>query len=672
MKTITPPDELKKIFASDLKFIQDAVAEYYPDFNQRRRNKIGNAFWFAAVAHDGQTRFSGEPYFTHPIAATKILLQIKPDIDTVCSCLMHDVIEDTDITAQEMEDRFGEDIRFLCEGVEKVAKVRLRGQEREHESLRKLFVAMAQDIRVIFIKLADRIHNLQTLEHVRPEKRKRIANESINIYASVAEKLGLYEFKHQIEDLCFKNLNPEIYEDIAKQTEQSFAVQEKFLKEAKVQIAKVLKKENIPYRQISGRYKNLYSIYEKLKRKNFSHVSEIFDLVGIRIILQETGDCYRCLGAIHGTWKPIAARFKDYIAVPKPNGYQSLHTTVLGIAKSTSPTEIQIRTEKMHLDAEFGPAAHWAYKQTRSSNFDDGYLEKMSWLPATIEAQDQETKKTNQFFNRISASLSQDRIHVFTPKGDIKNLVKGATIIDFAYAIHSDLGHTCIAGKINGAIKPLSHELKNGDVVEIVTRQGRGPNPLWLNFAKSPSARGHIRGYLNKHQIKTVPKEANLHSEKTLEKKIKTVSEKSPIKKAKKKTEIFIGGEKTGNFHLASCCKPKVKDIIVAYVPRGNQFSVHRQDCKTLNRLDPERILEANFIHTKVIIIEGTDRTGMMRQIFDALEHNDQNIIASKLRTDGPAGNEIQWRITVESPSLDDYQKAVKALQSIPNVNLVK
>jgi len=662
------PKELQKLFASDLKFITDQIAIYYPKFSQRQREKIGKAFWYAAIAHDGQKRFSGEPYFTHPIAATKILLQIKPDIDTVCACLMHDVIEDTEITSKDVEKAFGADIRFLCEGVEKISKVRLKGPEREHESLRKLFVAMAKDIRVIFIKLADRIHNLQTLDHVRPEKRQRIAQESMKIYASVAEKLGLYEFKHQIEDLCFRWLYPDHYTEIEAQAKQSIDAQKNFIRKACKELSKTLKKEGIQYVQVSGRYKNLYSIYEKLKRKNFSHVSEIFDLAGLRIIVKQNSDCYRCLGAIHGHWKPIATRFKDYIAVPKPNGYQSLHTTVLGVAESKVPTEIQIRTEKMHLDAEFGPAAHWAYKRTRSSTFDKNYLEKMSWLPDKIR-RDSESSKAEQFFEKISKSLTEDRIHVFTPKGDIKNLVKGATIVDFAYSIHSDLGHTCIAGKINGAIKPLSHELKNGDVVDIVTRTGRGPNPLWLNFAKSPSARGHIRGYLNRHHIKTLSREANPIDERP-PKKPKPVKS-TPRKTKTRKRELFIGGEKTDNFHLSSCCNPTSKDAIIAYVTRGTRFSIHRANCKMIDRLEPERILDAHFVITNHLKIKATDRAGMMREIFGILERNQQNIIASKLEFDKKQKNKVEWNITVESQSRADFAQVQKELKQVPNIEYV-
>lgn len=670
MTNITPPEHLQKLFEADLKSILASVKKYYPGFNREQRQRITKAFWYSAIAHDGQVRFSGEPYFTHPIAATKILLQINPDIETTCACLMHDVIEDTPITADDVEAEFGENIRFLCEGVEKIAKVRLQGQEREHESLRKLFVAMAKDIRVIFIKLADRIHNLQTLDHVRLEKRQRIAEESMKIYAPVAEKLGLYEFKHQIEDLCFHSLQEEIYDDISEQARRSIDAQKDFIEKATKALEETLENERINYVSISGRYKNLYSIYEKLKRKNFSHVSELFDLIGLRIIVKSNSDCYRTLGAIHAHWKPIATRFKDYIAVPKPNGYQSLHTTILGMAKSTTPTEIQIRTEQMHLDAEFGPAAHWAYKEAKTSNFTADYLSKMNWLPEDIR-DSESALEPGHFFQRISESLGQDRIHVFTPRGDIKNLVKGASIIDFAYAIHSDLGHTCIAGKINGAIKPLSHELKNGDVVEIITRKGRGPNPLWLNFAQSPSARGHIRNYLNKNQIRTLGREANTSEEKILEKKTKALRVKTIVPKKKQKTELFIGGEKTSNFHLAACCKPNFGDPIVAYVPRGTQFSIHHVDCKTLDRLDSNRLLDAHFVIINHIRIRASDRTGMMREIFAVLEKNNLNIIASKLEFDKNNRQKVEWNITVESPSRSDFSLAQKELKQISNIDNV-
>lgn len=660
--------QLKLLFTKDLQFIVGEITKYYPNFSLRQKKKVTQAFWFAAEAHDGQTRFSGEPYFTHPIAATKILLQIKPDVDTICACLMHDVIEDTPITATEVEALFGSDVRFLCEGVEKVSKVRLKGEQREHESLKKLFIAMAKDIRVIFIKLADRIHNLQTLDHVRPEKRQRIAEESIKIYASVAEKLGLYEFKHEIEDLCFKWLNPDMYEDISQQRKISVEARKDFINNAKEALKEAFSNEGVKIIEIKGRYKNLYSIYDKLKRKNFSHVSELFDLIGLRVTVEANSDCYRCLGAIHARWKPISSRFKDYIAVPKPNGYQSLHTTILGLANSKTPTEIQIRTEQMHLDAEFGPAAHWAYKQVKNSSFNEDYLKKMNWLPNTIQSEAQNLE-AQQFFQKISESLTQDRIHVFTPKGDIENLVKGATIVDFAYSIHSGLGHTCIAGKINGAIKPLSHELKNGDVVEIVARTGRGPNPLWLNFVKSPSARGHIRTYLNKHQIKTLPREVSQERDNTSRSKTSKLKLSSV---RKRKNELLIGGQKTQNFHFAACCKPQKNNEIVAYVPRGTRFSVHQKDCKTVEKLSSERLLDANFLLYKQVTIEGTDRRGMMRQIFDALEDNGQNISDSKLKTSGLDNQNIEWKISVETISEKEFAAACNALRKIPNVTRVQ
>lgn len=656
-------------FEKDLEEILYQVEHYYPNLNDAKREKIKRAFWFAEKAHHNQTRYSGEPYFIHLVAATKILLQIQPDLETICACLLHDVIEDTPITPDEIERRFGARIRFLCEGVEKITKVRLQGKDRELESLRKLFVAMAKDVRVIFIKLADRIHNLSTLEHVPPEKRARIARESLQIYVPVADRLGIHQFKTQMEDLCFKNLNLEEYELLKTQIKQSKNEREKFINAAEKEIRKLLTKAEVPFVTVGGRDKNLYSVSEKLKKKNYNHVSDIHDLLGLRIIVEEHADCYRVLGLIHSHWKPMPGRFKDYIAVPKANGYQSLHTTILGVAQSKVPTEIQIRTRAMHLDAEYGPAAHWAYKQSASNRFDDDYLEKTNWIPEDLGAITQ-IKSSEHFFHSISESLSEGRIHVLTPKGDVKNLPAHSSPIDFAYAIHTDIGNRCFGAKVNGIIKPLNYELKAGDVVDIMTKPGRAPNPEWLKFVKSASARQKIQQAINAN-IKDQEVPPSVEAPPKAKPTIRTTPLGAPPKKSAFSSDhsIIIGNESDLGYHFPQCCTPKPSDEIIAYNTRGRDFVIHKKDCKTLAKLDDDRKLEAQTVMQKKFTISAKDRVGLMRDYSAILSENDIFIWDVKFKK--PKEEVLMGSFTVHIPDQKTFCEAVQQLQAVENVQEV-
>ncbi len=663
-KDIKPYEEYRKNFRKDLKEILSVVKDYYPDFGIVQKNKITKAFWYAEKAHKAQIRFSGEPYFTHPIAATKILLSIKPDAETICACLLHDVIEDTPITAEEIEKKFGKKIRFLCEGVEKVSKVRIKGKEREFESFKKLFIAMAQDIRVIFIKLSDRIHNLSTLEFVREEKRVRIATESLKIYAPVAEKLGLFEFKTKLEDLCFKNMYPERFQDVAKQIWKTGEERKKFTDQAQEEIKELLKKEKIEIIKVTGRPKNIYSVYQKMKRKNFSRVDEIYDLFAIRIIVPERTDCYKVLGLIHSAWKPIPSRFKDYIAVPKANGYRSLHTTILGLGENKLPTEIQIRTERMHLDAEFGPAAHWMYKKVRHSNFDENYIKKTDWFPRNVDMV-KNVPTSKEFFMDLSESLSFDRIHVFTPKGDVKDLPINSTPVDFAYAIHSEVGDICIGAKVNGTIKPLNYELKTGDVVDIIKKEGRKPNPLWLNFVKSSHAISRIRNYINKTKKEDdVLERFEIKKARVLKK--KTVSKIKKITKGKL-PEVIIGGTSGISYRLSNCCKPLPGEDIVAYNSRGLEFVIHKENCKALNALDSGRFLEAHFSVEHTFVIKANDRVGLLRDYTNIIAEHGINIIGSSF--DFNKNKQIStWSFTVEGSSDRELIEMEEEIKKVSNV----
>ncbi len=664
-KAIKPYSAYKKEFKKDLAFILKSVRKYHPRFGTKRAKMITKAFWYGEQAHREQVRFSGEPYYIHPIAATKILLSIKPDSETIMACLLHDVIEDTPITAETIEKLFGDKVRFLCEGVEKVSKIRLRGTEREYESLKKLFIAMAKDIRVVFIKLSDRIHNLSTLDHVRQEKRVRIAKESLKIYAPIAEKLGLFDFKTTIEDLCFQHINPKLYADFIKQIEAVGALRKDMLQQAKKEISTILVQENITPIRIEARAKNIYSIYEKMKRKNFSRVDEIYDLFAIRIILSKKTDCYKALGIIHSNWKPMASRFKDYMAVPKGNGYQSLHTTVLGMCRSKLPTEIQIRTEKMHLDAEYGPAAHWVYKQARHSDFDDQYIKKVEWFPRNVLAST-DNNSSEAFFKEISNSLVLDRIHVFTPKGDVHDLPVGSTSIDLAYVVHSEIGDSCVGAKVNGVIKPLSYELRTGDVVEIMTKEGRKPNPLWINFAKSSQAISRIRSYTNK--LKKSLKDKTKDLKKTTF--TKKVAKEPPVlskKEAESLPEIIIGEETGLSYRLATCCKPLPGKDIIAYNSRGLDFVVHELNCKSLNKLDSSRFIESHFRVEHKFSLKAHDRPGILRDCTQVIYQHGINIVGSVFHYEHKQ-RVANWTFTVECSSSRELSEMVAEIKKIPNL----
>jgi GTP pyrophosphokinase len=660
----------KYSFTSGLKEILERIESYYPAFGERQKNLIKKAYKYGKNAHEGQWRESGYPYFSHAVEATKILLSIKPDIETVIACLLHDVLEDTPVTADELEEVFGSKIRFLCEGVEKISKVHLKKNEgtARSENIQKLFVAIAQDIRVIFVKLADRIHNLETLGFVAEEKRERIAHESLQIYAPVADNFGLFEFKTKISDLCFKHLFPQIYKNLETEISQSKKQKIGFLDRIKKEIMKASQKNDINILQIKGRQKNLASVYNKMKQKNYFSVLEVYDLFGLRILVKTKDDCYRVLGVLHTYWTPMPNRFKDYISVPKPNGYQSLHTTLLGLGGSKLPTEIQIRTKQMHQDAEFGPAAHWAYKKTQHSYFDEDYLRRTNWFPHSIS---QESRRTpEKFFEKISQTILADRVYVFTPKGDIEIFPIHSTPVDFAYSIHSDVGDTCVGARINGTIKPLDYELQNGDIVEILTKEGRKPNPAWLDFVKSSHARSHIRSFLNKEK-ETKKEEVELKRKKPISRSRSNRLFRSLSKTGR--TTLVIGGERDIPYKLASCCTPQPEQNIIAYKSRSPHFTIHRADCQQLNRLDPERFLEAHFVIENKFEIHAFDRIGLLRDISAIIA--DQGLNIGELNSHYEYKEEKRvsiWNFSLESASQSEMDTIIKKLKSIQNIFLVK
>lgn len=503
--------------------IIERAKSYLPHLNEQR---VLRAYEFAKEAHKGQTRFSGEPYLIHPLNVTAILLDFHPDENSIITALLHDVAEDTDRTLDDIEKAFGPEIRELCWGLVKLSKVRSKLDDPQVENMRKLFLAMAKDFRVVLLKLCDRLHNMRTLEFVRPEKRTRIAQETLNIYAPIAARLGIYRLKSQLEDLCFQYLWSQDYENIQSQLAKTGKWREKYIESSKKILMETLSKEGIQA-AVDGRVKSAYSIYRKLKKKNKQSLDEIFDVFAMRIVLPDIykygkeyiGHIYTTLGMLHNNFTPLANRFKDYIAVPKVNGYRSLHTTVMGLGPKvhTQPTEIQIRTESMHQSAEFGIAAHWLYEE-ENEDFEES-LPPISTAtpPLTFEAAkalqhapllkqqkewisglqkiEAENQSNHELLENLRVDIFQDRIFVLTPRGDVKDLPVGATLVDFAYSVHTEIGNHCIGAKVNGVGVALDHELKSGEVVEIVTRKNAKPSQHWLSFAKTTHARNRIRSW---------------------------------------------------------------------------------------------------------------------------------------------------------------------------------
>jgi GTP pyrophosphokinase len=456
------------------------------------------AYDFAEKAHQGQMRKNGEPYIQHPLHTAFILAQIKADLNTIVAGLLHDVPEDTEYTLEDVKKNFGSEIAYLVEGITKLSKIKYRGVERYIESLRKMFLAMAHDFRVILIKFADRLHNLRTLDALPPEKQKRIAQETLEIYAPIAGLLGIWRLKWQLEDLCFKYLYPEEY----KKLEYKYEVEKKvernqYIQSIKNQLSQELKKAGVEH-QIEGRFKHLYSIYKKMQRKD-RKFNEIYDVFALRVIVKTIADCYKTLGIIHSLWKPKKDRFKDYIALPKPNGYQSLHTTVFG--PNGKLTEFQIRTEKMNEEALYGIAAHHYYKQEAESG---EKFKQPSWVQDILDMQ-RNAANSHDFINQVKFDVFRDRIFVFTPKGDVLDLPEGSTPIDFAYAVHTDIGNQCAGALVNDKIAPLDYKLKNGDLVEIIVdKKRKGPNRDWLKFVKTHRARTKIKQAAKASKLKNI------------------------------------------------------------------------------------------------------------------------------------------------------------------------
>jgi len=611
--------------------------------------EILEAYEFAKDAHKSESRLSGEPYISHPVAATEILLSLTPDIATIQACLLHDVIEDTPFTFDDILESFWEDVANLCYWMEKLEKVRYRWEDRAIGSLRKMFIAMADDLRVIFIKLSDRLHNMQTLiHHPNPEKQQRIALETLNIYVPIAGRLGLYKMKNDLEDECFHILLPEDYNKLVWQLKDLANTRLEFQNSAILEIQKLLWWIDLAHK-VDFRIKSPYSIYNKMQRKSIEHPSELYDIYGIRIVVPTVADCYRVLGEIHGKWRTLPNRFKDYIALPKPNGYQSLHTTVIWFLKNftSQPTEIQIRTEEMHKRAEIWVAAHFEYKEKWSK-----IATEIDWVNDLKDMVD--SIWNNDLLSSLKIDTFRDRIFVFTPKWDLINLPTGSTPIDYAYQVHTDLGDHITIAKVNGVVHPLDKELKNWDVVEVIIDKNRKPSPFWLWFVQTIKAKNNIKAYLrkwNKDSHRDRGKEIiNWYLEKSwlsaLDKDltilkvidgrefsteerlplleqvgnfsstpsalIKRILKQNKINyqserklqnpdyievdetQEREQKEIMIGGEDDISYRTCkNCIWDEIPNQIVAHINSRGQFTIHARDCTVLETVNKERLMNA-------------------------------------------------------------------------------
>lgn len=636
-----------------LKEFMDYVHSYLGD---DECDQIMKAFTLADKAHEGQFRASGEPYIMHPLAVAEILAHLQIDHITLIAALLHDVVEDTEYTKEDIEKLFGSEVAFLVDGVTKLNQFQYETKEdRQMENYRKMILAMAKDVRVVVIKLGDRLHNMRTLKHMRSDKQKRIAKETLEIFAPLAHRLGIFNVKWELEDLSFRYLEPDKYYDLVDQMKQKRQAREDIVNDTMEQLTKALGEAGIKA-DIKGRPKHFYSIYKKMKKDN-RDLSQIYDLLAVRVIVDTVPDCYAVLGIAHSIWKPLPYRFKDYISMPKSNMYQSLHTTVIGTMGQ--PVEIQIRTWEMHRVSEYGVAAHWRYKEG-NKGADKEFDQKVAWLRQVLEWQD--TSNPKELVNALKLDVFSGEVFVFTPKGDVVKLPIGSVPLDFAYRVHTDVGHRCVGAKVNGKIVPLDYTLQNGDIVDIITSKTGKPSLDWLNIVGSSESKNKIRNWFKRenkeeniekglealereakrlnyswkelccdNRIQQVVKQLKSNTENELyaacgyggipvstvllrlvelykkskehedaRKTTEQIIEKLKVqgtKKAKNGTGVLVKGEPGVMVRMAKCCNPVPGDDIIGYITRGRGVSVHRSDCTSLGHTpeDLERMIEVSW-----------------------------------------------------------------------------
>ncbi len=705
--------------------LKNRIKKYYKDADL---SIIDDAYNFAKEAHKDQKRLSGEDYITHPLSVALILADLQLDIETIMAGILHDVVEDTPYTYEDIKNKFGEEVAILVDGVTKLGKLDFASKEEQQaENLRKMLIAMAKDIRVILIKLADRLHNMRTMKHMPVEKQRAKAQETLEIFAPIAHRLGISKIKWELEDLSLRYINPEGYYDLVKKVSHKRKEREEYIQDVIYTLKEKLDQLGLDA-DIQGRPKHFYSIYRKMVYKNKTF-DQIYDLTAVRIIVNSIKDCYAVLGVVHTLWKPIPGRFKDYIAMPKANMYQSLHTTVIG--PKGDPVEIQIRTWEMHRTSEYGIAAHWKYKSGETST--DDFDRKLTWLRQFMEMQG-DLKDSTEFMETLKVDLFTDEVFVFTPKGDVLNLPKGATPIDFAYMIHSAVGNQCIGAKANNKIVPLDYQLQNGDIVEILTSaNSSGPSRDWLNIVKSSQARNKIKQWIRKEKReeniqkgkelleKEVRRQGYQYSElfrtEWLEKILKrfnyntiddiysavgyggltvhqvimrlkedynkfygktkdiidTKQEKRNKKSRKETNGVRIQGFDNMAVRYSKCCNPVPGDRIIGYITRGRGVSIHRADCINITNLeDPERVVSVSWVNdVKVnyqaeIQIRAKDQQGLISKVSGILLESRIPLIAMNVRS---TKDQITYiNLTIEVKSTEEVNKLLKSIRKINGV----
>ena len=716
------------------------VRKYHPSADI---TMIEKAYQIGKEAHKNQFRKSGEPYIIHPLWVAIILADLEMDKETIVAGMLHDVVEDTTMTLDEISAEFGEEVALLVDGVTKLGKIEyISKEDQQIENYRKMFLAMAKDIRVIMIKLADRLHNMRTMKYMPVHKQQSISRETMEVYAPLAHRLGIYTIKWELEDLAFRYMEPEIYYDLVEQVKVKRREREAMIHEAMAEIKEHLDEQHIKC-EIQGRPKNFYSIYKKMQRDH-KELSEIYDLLAIRVLVDTVADCYGTLGVVHSLWRPIPGRVKDYIAVPKSNMYQSLHTTVL--YHNGQPLEIQIRTFEMHRISEFGIAAHWRYKESGGksnmpSGGDKDFEAKLSWLRQLLEWH-KDMSDSRDFVNTVKMDVFADEVFVFTPRGDVIDLPVGSVPIDFAYRIHTDVGNRCVGAKVNGRIVPLDYKLSNGDIVEVITsKQATGPSRDWMNIVGSSDTRNKIRSWFKKERreeniakgremleketkrlgydikvllkadkLKTVAASFRLDSEEALyasvgyggvtlngvmsklvelykkEQKLTVTKDLSQLlaelkprrSKAKASHGILVKGEEGIMVKLARCCNPIPGDPVIGYITRGSGISVHRTDCPNVLSNNPDeqrRLIEVSWdittdaVYKVNIVINASDRPGMMADIMQVTSEAKLNINALNCRTDKHKNAYITMGLDISNlEQLDNIMNKIKRMKGVYSV----
>ena len=703
-----------------LRHVLQSLARHYP---QADLTVVRRAFELAVAAHSGQQRVSGEPYVTHPLAAAQILADIGIDPIAVTAAILHDVPEDTEYSLNDIEEKFGAEVARLVDGVTTLSKFSNHTHEqRQAENIRKMFLAMAVDIRVVLIKLADRLHNMRTLSALTADKQLRIARQTLEIYAPLAERLGIWSVKWELEDLAFKSLEPESYRELARMLDTRRKGRESFVVKAIEALRPELAAAGIEA-ELSGRPKHLYSIWKKMQRKG-AEIGEIYDVYAIRILVDEVKDCYAALGVVHSIWRPIPNQFDDYIAVPKPNLYQSLHTAVMAL--DGKPLEIQIRTHAMHQVSEVGIAAHWRYKE--GSRADREYDAKLAWLRQVMDWQ-RDVSDATEFVEGVKLDIFQDQVFVFTPKGEVKDLPAGATPLDFAYRIHTDIGHRCIGAKINNRLVPLDYRLKNGDIVEIVTTKGEhGPSRDWMNVVRTSHAREKIRQWFKRQE-----RDENIaHGRESLDRELRRLARTSlgavgadrilEIARAYKyenlddfyaavgygavgaqqvvtrlgvvddaqlalppttppPTPLRDGGVRVKGVgdllvRFGKCCHPIPGDPIIGFITRGKGVTVHLKNCQTvLNERETARLIEVEWegspqqTYPIAIRIEAFDRTGLLSDITQVVADNKVNILAANVAVSPDRTATV--KATLEVASVAQLARVMSRLEHLKDVTTV-